>query len=461
MTSIMVVDDEAAITTQLEERLTSMGYKAVPSASSGQEAVQKARKNEPDLILMDIVMPGKMDGIKAAALIKEELNIPVVFLTAYGDDKFIQRAKKVEPLGYIIKPYNENELKAAVEIALLNKEIFRELKNSEKEWRELAEDIHEGIVLTDKDRNIFFWNKGAENIFGYHRNEAKKKPLDFILSEGTKKIVEDRIDDLISSEKKALSSEWLEVVGVKKDYSRFPMEMILNIKKVKNNDYFICIVRDITKQKIIESQMETKIKEKQILIEDFQGRIQHHLSLIYRLLSMQLDFIKPRNLLSKTMNQKSLLNLETFYQDSSQAKKALKVDFSKYITTLIKRLFESYKVDDSQVSVTIHISNIFLDIRTATLCGLIVSEMVSNSLKHAFPNQQKGKISIYFSQINGDKYCLKVKDNGIGFPDEVDYIKPNSRGLEIVNEITSQLNGSLKMKKHQGTEFTMTFSLKN
>ncbi|ODS34333.1 MAG: response regulator [Candidatus Scalindua rubra] len=97
MRRIMLVDDEAVITMQLERRLSSMGYDVVGTASSGEESVSITRDLSPDLILMDIVMDGKLDGIDAAEIIKKEQDIPIIFLTAYTDDKFIERAKNVEP----------------------------------------------------------------------------------------------------------------------------------------------------------------------------------------------------------------------------------------------------------------------------------------------------------------------------------------------------------------------------
>ncbi len=460
MTNIMVVDDEATITTQLEERLTSMGYKVVASASSGQEAVQKAKENNPDVILMDIVMPGKIDGIKAADLIKKELDIPVVFLTAYGDEKFIQRAKKVEPFGYIIKPYNENELKAAVEIAIFNKKIYKELKNSEKEWQKLTENIREGIILTDKKMKIVFWNKGAENIFGYDQNEAKGKPLDFILSEGTKKKYLKGLNQLISSGKSEISDNWVEMVGVKKDWSRFPMEIVLDTREGGKNKYFIFIIRDITRQKRIESQMKTKIKEKEILIEDFQERVNQNLSLIYRLLSMQHDFNKSRHPISQKMESHDYIqDMDLVYGSKFQPNKALKVNLPKYIQSITKRLFDSYKVNKNKITLNLNISDIYLNVKTATLCGLIISELVSNSIKHAFPDNRKGKISVCFNKENENQYSIQVKDTGIGFPSDLDFRDPQSRGLEIINDMTSQLNGTIKLKKEQGTEFTVTFNL--
>ena len=121
MARVLVVDDEAIITMQLEERLSAMGHKVVGMASSGESAVEKARVTKPDIILMDIVMPGKMNGIAAASVIDKELGIPVIFITSYADDKIIQEVKKVNPYGYIVKPFNELELKANLELALSRK----------------------------------------------------------------------------------------------------------------------------------------------------------------------------------------------------------------------------------------------------------------------------------------------------------------------------------------------------
>ncbi len=128
MSKVLVVDDEAIITMQLEERLHAMGYTVVGMAASGEDAIEKARRLSPDLVLMDIVMPGKLNGVEAAQVIVGELDIPVIFITSYADDTIIEKAKQVRPYGYILKPFNELELKAAVEIALFRKASEEEIK---------------------------------------------------------------------------------------------------------------------------------------------------------------------------------------------------------------------------------------------------------------------------------------------------------------------------------------------
>ncbi|HEX3001891.1 MAG TPA: response regulator, partial [Methanoregula sp.] len=130
MSRILVVDDEAIITMQLEERLTALGYNVVGMAASGDDAVEKARRLVPDLVLMDIVMPGKMNGIEAAKAITGEMGIPVVFVTSYADDMIIEKAKQAGPYGYIVKPFHELEIKAAIEVALFRKSSEQGLKKS-------------------------------------------------------------------------------------------------------------------------------------------------------------------------------------------------------------------------------------------------------------------------------------------------------------------------------------------
>ena len=131
MAKVLIVDDEAIITMQLEERLQAMGHTIAGMAASGADAIEKAKLSVPDIVLMDIVMPGKLSGIDAAQVIVNELDIPVIFVTAYADSAIIEKARRVRPYGYIVKPFNELELRAAIEVALFRKVTERETKISE------------------------------------------------------------------------------------------------------------------------------------------------------------------------------------------------------------------------------------------------------------------------------------------------------------------------------------------
>jgi len=130
MKRILIVDDEVIIATQLEERLSSKGYHVVGIANCGEEAVGLAGQLQPDLILMDVVMPGRLDGIAAAEEIHRRMGIPVIFVTAFANAEFVERAKLTEPFGYILKPFRDDQVLAAIEIAVYKKEMQDRLQQA-------------------------------------------------------------------------------------------------------------------------------------------------------------------------------------------------------------------------------------------------------------------------------------------------------------------------------------------
>ena len=152
--TILIVDDEVVITIGLEETLTAMGYEVIGIAHSGDEALERVRDLRPDLMLLDIRIPGKLDGIQLAEIVKTELDVPVIFLTAYSEDKTIERAKKTEPYGYIVKPFRERELKAAIEVALYKKEMERRLRESEIKLQKAHDELEQRVKERTKDLKI-------------------------------------------------------------------------------------------------------------------------------------------------------------------------------------------------------------------------------------------------------------------------------------------------------------------
>ncbi len=166
MTSrILVIDDEAIIAAELEERLTRIGYQVVALGSTGQEAVDLAHSHRPDLVLMDIMMPGEWNGVDAALLIRREIGIPTVFLTAYGDRGLIDRAKMAMPLGYILKPFRESQLYSTIEIALFNQTIEGRIQKSEARYRAVVEDQSDLVCRFRPDRMLSFTNQAFRRFF--------------------------------------------------------------------------------------------------------------------------------------------------------------------------------------------------------------------------------------------------------------------------------------------------------
>jgi len=155
---ILLVEDERIVAMDLKHRLENMNYTVLAVVSSGEEAVEKAALMLPDLILMDIVLMGEMDGIHAAQIIKDNYNIPVLYLTAYSDEKTLKRAKITGPFGYIIKPFEDMELHSAIEIALYKHEMEKKLRANEKWLSTTLESIGEAVITTDEKGYITFMN---------------------------------------------------------------------------------------------------------------------------------------------------------------------------------------------------------------------------------------------------------------------------------------------------------------
>jgi diguanylate cyclase (GGDEF)-like protein/PAS domain S-box-containing protein len=174
---ILIVEDEKIIAIDLQRRLERFGYVVVGMADEGKEAVDMALSLDPDIILMDIMLAGSMDGVEAARTIKVTKDIPFIFLTAYTDEKTLERAKEVQPYGYILKPFKERELYTTIDIALYKHEMARKLTRQEQLFSAILQSINDGIIATDMDLNVQFMNQVAENITGATEDEAKGKNI--------------------------------------------------------------------------------------------------------------------------------------------------------------------------------------------------------------------------------------------------------------------------------------------
>lgn len=169
---ILVVDDERIVAQDIIEVLTNMGCEVVGTALSGPEAIEKAGSLRPDLIMMDITLQGQMDGVEAATIIRERHEIACVFLTAYSDKSYLERAKQAQPAGYMVKPFEEGGLRSTVEIALYKVDLERALRESNEWLQTTLMSIGDGVIATSNSGHIQFMNSQAELMTGWTRQEA-------------------------------------------------------------------------------------------------------------------------------------------------------------------------------------------------------------------------------------------------------------------------------------------------
>jgi len=170
---ILVVEHESIIAKSLENKLKRLGYTVSATASSGKEALRRAAEIQPGLVLMDIKLPGDMDGVETAEQIRARFDIPVVYLIAYADDETLQRAKITDPSSYVLKPFEAGELHSAIEIALYRHEMDKKLKESETRYHTLMENIPIGIYHSTPDPKGRFLmaNPAFLSLFGFDSEE--------------------------------------------------------------------------------------------------------------------------------------------------------------------------------------------------------------------------------------------------------------------------------------------------
>src|SRR5215470_5007009 len=175
---IMVVEDEAITAEDLQETLTQMGYSVTAVAATAADAIREAERTRPDLIIMDIHIRGDVDGVEAAQTIRRRFDIPAVYLTAHADPNTLSRAKLAEPLGYIIKPFQEPELQATIEMALHKQRIDRESKQNQERLSATLGAIGEGVISVDASGSVMLLNPAAEAWTGWKQSDALGKNVD-------------------------------------------------------------------------------------------------------------------------------------------------------------------------------------------------------------------------------------------------------------------------------------------
>lgn len=280
-------------------------------------------------------------------------------------------------------------------------------------------------------------------------------------------------------------------MGLKKPCDFCPMIKAIKSKKMKNAkltavngrsyellsaplpspdgtvDKAIEVIQDITERKQVEKQLSTSLKEKEVLLREIHHRVKNNMQIIYSLLSLQSRHSKNNNVLNILKeSQNRVRSMALLHEKLYQSEDLAKIEFGDYVRKLVSGLFYSYGINSDSIKIKIDIKNVFLDINMAIPCSLIISELVSNSLKYAFNEERpgrerdntQGRIYIKLSKDKENKFILIIGDNGIGFPKDLDFRDTESLGLQLVNTLVEQLEGSVKLCRKDGTSFKIGFT---
>ncbi len=219
----------------------------------------------------------------------------------------------------------------------------------------------------------------------------------------------------------------------------------------------VLLNEEIEERKTMEKEIKTSLEEKEMLLKEIHHRVKNNLMIISSLLNLQSSYIKDKesqDIFKESQNRARSMALihERLYQSTDLKR----INFGDYITSLANELFHTYIADPNLIELKINVDDIFLDINTAIPLGLIVNELITNSLKYAFSDGMDGEIVIDFNSLD-EHYEFAVIDNGIGFPEDLDYKNTDTLGLQIVNSLTDQIDGEIKLDRNNGTEFKITF----
>ena len=255
---ILVVEDEGIVAMEIQNRLASMGFAVVGTASSGEVAIQKAATLQPDLVLMDIRLKGNIDGISAAEQIRSKQQIPIVFLTAYADEYTLQRAKVTEPYAYVLKPFEERELHIAIDVALYRHQTERKIRENERWLATTLNSIGDAVIATDANGVINYMNQAAEALTSWVSAEALGQDAAALftwLDEKTRSAQESPVTTVLQ---KGATLNWgHDALFIRKDGRELLVDS--QTAPIRNEDGqllgIVLVLRDVTEQRKIENEL--------------------------------------------------------------------------------------------------------------------------------------------------------------------------------------------------------------
>lgn len=354
----------------------------------------------------------------------------------------------------------EKELWAhQVELELQNRELHiaqKALEESKMRYVDLYDFAPVGYFIFDSNGSILEVNLAGSNLLKVGRKQlVSRKFSDFVVSQWH--------DKFLSHQQKVgtnKSNHMCELKLVRPDGVEFyaQLKSIPTRNGRENCDQIRTAVTDITHRKEAEDQLKTSLQEKEVLLREVHHRVKNNLQIISSLLRIQADHLEgkqPLELLEEC--QSRIRSIAMIHERLFQSDKVSKIDYAEYVEALGAGLFRTFGVNSDVINFNMDIDKVFLNINQAIPCGLILNELLSNALKHAFPDGRKGQVDISLRAKANGNIVMSVSDNGVGFPDGLDFRNTDSVGLGLVTALSRQLGARINLEKNGGTSFAIQF----
>ncbi len=365
---------------------------------------------------------------------------------------------------YLYPIFLNNEL---VEISVIAQNITERINNQNKiieqssKLKAIFESGEQLMWTITKDYKFTSLNKNYANaifdLYGFYpeigksiREIGKNKTLKF------QPLWNEKYKSAFSGKQVELTTERIKTNGTKvfRQYYLYP------IKNVNNEVIEVSgIGFDITENKINEEKINQSLKEKEILLKEVHHRVKNNMQVISSILNLQSSYVNDvyaLNLLKECQNR--IKSMAFIHESLYQSKNFESVNFSDYISTLAKNLVHTYSVNTQKIKLILTLDKLFLNLDTSIPCGLIINEIISNSLKYAFPNNRDGIIFVTL-KVNDNKALIQAGDNGIGISPKIDLKQSKTLGLHLVDTLVEQINGTIQLDRIKGTKFNIEFKL--
>ncbi|MBN1327233.1 MAG: PAS domain S-box protein [Candidatus Cloacimonetes bacterium] len=352
-----------------------------------------------------------------------------------------------------------------IAMAITKKRAENALKTSEQFNRAIIDSSPLGISARDKHGTLIIANEAWRKIWSKNKEELyedfrKREKLKFDERDDYLGTYRQEVENIYKNGGEVFVPE-IKLKGKTKDEAeKWISQYFYAIQDVNGEvDKVVIITEDITQRKISEGKIKSSLREKDILLKEVYHRVKNNMQVISSLLKLQSQHTSDQKAIDMLReSQNRVRSMSLIHEKLYLSENLEKIDFANYIRSLTTFLFSSFSINPNNVKLQVEVRDVYLDINKAIPCGLMVNELVSNALKHGFPLGRKGVILISLAVTN-DYYQLTVSNDGLPFPDDLNFKESKSLGLQLVNALTEQLHGKIELETEPQTAFKINFKV--